>query len=230
MSLPRQLEYLRDSCIEALETKAKALSVPSVRITDQINLLLAMNFSDSNEDELFELFDQNKKQFLTGSRDWISKAKIIIQGVDVSYCFVVAEDVDSELATLIMYRIYRCFEMCDGIAEEDVQALAKRSSNIKAMLDSDANTSLPVGPAGVELGAIQQNLGGIIQGFLPMLEGLMQSTEFKRVLDKSIPKDSGDSNNPPDISAVIKSTLGIFDSQEGKDLFNKISGSLAPKK
>jgi hypothetical protein len=60
-----------------------------------------------------------------------------------------------------------------------------------------------------------------------MFEGLMQSSEFQKVLEKTIPKDSGNSSSPPDISDVIKKTLGVFDSDEGKNLFNKITGSLS---
>jgi len=64
-----------------------------------------------------------------------------------------------------------------------------------------------------------------------MFESLMQSNEFKKVLEKAVPKETQTGNNPPDISSVIKNTLGVFESQEGKELFSKITNVLPiPKK
>jgi hypothetical protein len=116
-------------------------------------------------------------------------------------------------------------EVSECLEAEDLQTIQKRANTIKAMLEGDN----AAGPAGIEHNFLNDNIGGIIQSIVPMFTSLSQSPEFKKVIEKAVPKET-DSNNPPDISAIIKNTLGVFDSEEGKTLFGKIAGSLPPLK
>jgi hypothetical protein len=229
MSLQKQLGLLRDECIEALESKNKTSTIVSNRVQSQLNSLNHWDIENVNSDIISLLYNNHKKEFLEGNSSWPAEAKLVIDDINITYCFSIALEVDKELANIILYRIYRCVETADILEKDDEKIVSKRSVTIKSSIDG--GSSLPPGPTGIEMGALQQNLGSVIQGFLPMFEGLMQSSEFKTLLNKTVPKDTGD-GSPPDVSSVIKNTLEAFDSDEGKSLFNKITGVLGqlPKK
>lgn len=228
-TLQKQLGLLRDECVEALEAKAKASTVTSNKVQNMLHSLGSWDIETVNSENVASLYNSHKKEFLEGNSSWPAEAKLVFGDVNVSYCFSVALEVDKELANIILYRIYRCVETAGNLTGEEEKIISKRSSTIKSSIDGNAGPSGP--SSSIEMGALQQNLGGIIQGFLPMFEGFMQSPEFKTVLSKAIPKDV-DPNTPPDVSSVIKNTLEVFNSDEGKSLFNNITGMMSqmPKK
>jgi hypothetical protein len=222
IKMSKQLEYLCESCKEALETKSKQLNVTPLKLQEQLQVVSKFDPTSFGDDKLLELFEQHRKEFLEGDRSWLIGANITINGLDVSYCFKLAEEQDHDLTGIILYRIYRAIEVSGVLEGEDLQTIKNRATTIKSMLDGNSTA----GPSGLEFGALQQNLGGIMQNIVPMFESLMQSPEFKKVISKAIPQDAQTSNNPPDISSVIKNTLGVFESQEGKELFSKITDIL----
>lgn len=221
MTLVKQLEYLRDACLEALETKIEGTSVAPLKVTNLRDDVKKWDINKVTPEEIESLYKQHQDHWLNADREWVIKASITLQGIDLSYCYSIADDVDPDLATIILYRIYRCIEVSMDVEEEFKQ----KTISIKNVVNGGA------GPTGIELGAIQNNIGGVIQGLLPMFQSLMQSNEFKRVVERTIPKDANPSN-PPDISSVVKNAMGVFESQEGKELFDKITGTLQhlPKK
>jgi hypothetical protein len=224
MSANKQLEHLKVLCKEALETKRDQLSVVPRKIQEQLNNLAKVE--QLPLEELKELFEKHQKDFLEGDRTWLLETELILAGIDISYCFKLAENQGDDLASELLYRVYRILELSEILEGEHLQTIQKRANTIKSLLEGDAS----IGPSGIEQNFLTNNIGGIIQSIVPMFTSLSQSPEFKKVIEKAVPKESFDGNNQPDISAIIKNTLGVFESEEGKNLFGKIAGSLQPLK
>lgn len=221
MSLSQQLEYLKSLAIEALESKANKFSVVSNRIKKQIDAWNTLESDSIDVKFVQKWWDDNDQDFLNGERKWIGLAGLTIGDCDVSYVFGVAEEVDSELATLIIYRIYRIVELSGVVPEEHIESIKDRCQRIKEQHDQGE-----AGPAALGMQGLLGNLGGVVNSVLPAFNSLVESSKFQEVIKKSIPENA-DPNAPPDIKTVLNSAMSIFDSPEGKEIFNKLTSTLS---
>jgi len=219
----KQVEHLKVVCLEALELKAKKLDITSERINSQVKLWKSLAPSNMPVMEFSRFYLKYTKELLSSERKWLVGLGCTVLGLDLSYAFELAEDVDPDLATIILYRIYRCIETSETLSESEVEPIRKKSLGLKSIIEGTDPSGIPAGPAGIAFQNILNNAGPIISQLLPSIQKIMGGDGFKKIMENAVPTNA-DPNAPPDIESIVKGTITALQSPEGQEIFSQVGG------
>lgn len=217
------LETLVSLCTESLELNPKG-SIKPIQVTTNINATQSIGTVNWS---LF--YEEYKDTFLSGERQWFLENEMKINNLDVGYCVSFAEkNLDTDLATTIIYYIYMCIDASEVVkVEEEKKRITDISSALKSLVnDKDSST---FGPTGIDFSAIQNgmpNINNMLTSFMPAMQSMMESSEFKEFIKIATPSNINP-GQPPDITQILGNTMTAFSTDAGKNFFNKVSTDLS---
>lgn len=220
--LSKQFKALKESCVEALDISTTTTIKP-LAVMEKMTAWNNCDIAQVNASVFRAIYDNNIEAFTKlPDRDWLLKTSspVTVGSIDVSHAYSLANNTDQDLATVILYRLFKCVETADVLTEGELEPVTK---NATALRDIINGTGVPPGPSGVAFSQVMKNAGPIISGLLPAIQSLMEGDSFKKIMEKAVPSNT-DPTKPPNVESIVKGTMDALQSPEGQEIFNKVGG------